>query len=292
MRKFVRRNRVSVIAGSAVATAVLLGLVTSTILFVENRASRRIAEGQRDQILRLSDANVLGTLAADVDELRPPHPGRIDAMRAWLVEADALASRLPTHRATLEALRGHAVVPSVPTRPASGVLVFVNQEDQFHYDHLSRLVAELERFVDPDPHVGAVARVRDRLAFATSVFEESIASQRDAWNDAIRSISNVDECPRYGGLVIAPQLGLVPVGRDADSGLWEFVHTRTGQAPLCAPDGRLIMAEETGIVLVLLPGSCYWMGMSKPANGAILAPRATCTPCNGVLFNPACNIAP
>jgi len=263
LRKFVRRNRVPVVAGSAVALAVVLGLVVSTTLFLQNRASRRVAEAQRDQILRLSDANVLAHLVATVDELRPPHPERVPAMEAWLADAEVLASRLPAHRATLEALRAHAVVLS--PAPADGATPpsFVSQEDQFHYDNLSRLVAELERFVDPDPHVGSIACVRERHAFAVSVVDETINTKRRDWNHAIRSISNVAECPRYGGLVLAPQIGLIPLGRDPASGLWEFVHTRTGTAPERDPDGRWIMAEETGIVLVLLPGACYWMGMSK-----------------------------
>ncbi|HXV13583.1 MAG TPA: bifunctional serine/threonine-protein kinase/formylglycine-generating enzyme family protein [Candidatus Krumholzibacteria bacterium] len=258
LRKFVRRNRVPVVAGTAVALAVVLGLVASTTLFLENRASRRVAEAQRDQILRLSDANVLAQLESTVDDLRPPHPERVPAMEEWLADADVLASRLPAHRATLAALRAHALHADAPAPPS-----FASQEDQFHFDHLSTLVADLERFVDPDPHVGSIARVRERHAFATSVMEESIHSKRREWNDAIRSIASIDESPRYGGLVIAPQVGLVPLGRDRASGLWEFVHIRTGKAPVRGRDGRWVMAEETGIVLVLLPGACYWMGMSK-----------------------------
>ena len=266
LRKFVRRNRASVVAGSAIAVAVVSGLVVSTTLFFENRASRRVAEAQRDQILRLSDANVLAQLVAAVDDLRPPHPERVPAMEAWLRDAEALGSRLPAHRATLDALRAHAIEPASPleskgaasTRPS-----FASQEDQFHYDHLSTLVADLDRFVDENPHRGEIALVRERLAFASSVLNESVTSKRQEWSEAIRSIASVAECPRYGGLVIAPQLGLIPVGRDPESGLWEFVHVRTGNAPARGPDGRLIVAEDTGIVLVLLPGSCFWMGMSK-----------------------------
>ncbi len=264
LQKFVRRNRVSVVAGAAVALAIVLGLVTSTTLFIQNRASRRIAEAQRDQILRLSDANVLAQLVTAAESLRPPHPERIADMEAWLGEADALASRLPTHRATLETLRAHALETSptaAGTRAAGSS--FASQEDQFHYDHLSTLVSDLERFVDPNPHVGTIARMRERLAFAQSVVDKSITSRRAAWNEAIHSIANVKECPRYGGFVIAPQVGLVPLGRDPESGLWEFAHLRTGVAPVRGPDGRWIIAEETGIVLVLLPGSCFWMGMSK-----------------------------
>jgi formylglycine-generating enzyme required for sulfatase activity len=266
LRKFVRRNRVSVVAGTAVAVAVVSGLVVSTTLFIENRASRRVAEAQRDQILRLSDANVLAQLVAAVDDLRPPHPERVPAMEAWLRDAESLASRLPAHRATLDALRAQAIEPAAAPGSSAAQKAqpsFASQEEQFHYDHLSTLVADLDRFVDDDPHRGEIALVRERLAFATSVLNESVTSKRDEWNDAIRSIASVGECPRYGGLVIVPQLGLVPVGRDPESGLWEFVHVRTGNAPARGPDGRLIIAEDTGIVLVLLPGSCFWMGMSK-----------------------------
>ncbi len=261
LRKFVRRNRVPVLAGTAVALAVVLGLITSTTLFFQNRASRRVAEAQRDQILRLSDANVLAQLVGAVDDLRPPLPAKIPDMEAWLDEAESLASRLPTHRATLEALRAQALDAGAGKGGAKPS--FASYEEQFHYDHLSTLVADLERFVDPNPHVGAIACVRDRLAFASAVTDETVTSKRREWNDAIRSIANVDECPRYGGLVIAPQTGLVPIGRDPQSGLWEFVHVRSGVAPARGPDGRLIMAEETGVVMVLLPGGCYWMGMSK-----------------------------
>ncbi|HEX6791295.1 MAG TPA: bifunctional serine/threonine-protein kinase/formylglycine-generating enzyme family protein [Candidatus Krumholzibacteria bacterium] len=256
LMKFVRRNRAAVISGTVVALALILGLATSTVLFLENRASRHLAEAQRDEILRLSDANVLTRLADEARDLRPPHPDMAPAMQDWLARADALAGRLPLHRKTLEQLRSEGV-------PGDGGAVhFADQQREFHYLHLEQLVTDLERFVDPDPRTGAIARIRDRLAFAGTVRERSIDSQRDAWRDAIRSIADPRECPRYGGLVIQPQMGLVPLGRDAGSGLWEFAHLRSGEPARRGPDGRLIMAEETGIVLVLLPGDCFWMGMS------------------------------
>ncbi len=264
LQKFVRRNRVPVVAGTAVALAVLLGLVVSTTLFLQNRASRRVAEAQRDQILRLSDANVLEQLEGGVDELRPPHPDRVGAMDAWLEKAEELASHLPAHRTTLDALRAIALKSTNSTAEGVGsTMAFANQEDQFHYDHLSQLVAGLERFVDPDPHVGAIARVRERLAFAKAVEPESVDAHRREWNDAIRSIADVAECPRYGGLVVAPQVGMVPIGRNSETGLWEFLHVRSGVAPIRDRAGHIVMTEDAGIVMVLLPGDCFWMGMSK-----------------------------
>jgi serine/threonine protein kinase/formylglycine-generating enzyme required for sulfatase activity len=261
--KFISRNRGPVIAGAAVALTITLGFITSTSLFLENRRSRHLAEEQRDEILRLSDATVLDQLVAGIDGLRPPHPEMIPAMKAWLVKADQLAARLALHRKTLATLRAEGV--SVPTAgdSATATIHFADQQRQFHYEHLVKLVADLDRFVDSNPHVGAIARIRERFAFAETIYDRSIGSHRGGWNDAIRSISSTAECPLYGGLVIAPQIGLVPIGRDPASGLWEFVHLRSGVPPKRAPDGRIIMAEETGIVLILLPGRCFWMGMSS-----------------------------
>ncbi|HKW15812.1 MAG TPA: bifunctional serine/threonine-protein kinase/formylglycine-generating enzyme family protein, partial [Candidatus Krumholzibacteria bacterium] len=261
LAKFVRRNRLAVISSTAVALALILGLATSTTLFVENRASRRLAEAQRDEILRLSDANVLARLVDEVSDLRPPHPEKAAAMREWLARAQSLAERLPLHRRTLDELRSQGT--SVPGQNgAAPSIEFSDQEREFHYLHLKQLVADLEVFVDPDPHVGAIARVRDRLAFAESIRERSIDAPRAAWSAAIHSIADTRACPRYGGLVIEPQIGLLPLGRDAESGLWEFAHLRSGKPALRGSDGKLIMAEETGIVLVLMPGDCFAMGMS------------------------------
>jgi hypothetical protein len=35
--------------------------------------------------------------------------------------------------------------------------------------------------------------------------------------------------PKYGGLKLEPQLGLLPIGLDPESGLWEFAHLATGE---------------------------------------------------------------
>ncbi|MGH7150863.1 MAG: formylglycine-generating enzyme family protein, partial [Planctomycetota bacterium] len=76
----------------------------------------------------------------------------------------------------------------------------------------------------------------------------------------IVSIRDRAQCPIYGGLEIAPQVGLLPIGRDSGSGLWEFAHLQTGEAAERGADGRLVLKEETGLVLVLLPGGTFSMG--------------------------------
>ena len=51
-----------------------------------------------------------------------------------------------------------------------------------------------------------------------------------------------------------PQTGLVPLGRDPASRLFEFGHLRSGSIPRRDHDSNeLVRSEETGLVFVLLP---------------------------------------
>ncbi|MCY2959245.1 MAG: bifunctional serine/threonine-protein kinase/formylglycine-generating enzyme family protein [Planctomycetota bacterium] len=88
---------------------------------------------------------------------------------------------------------------------------------------------------------------------------------RAAWDAAIADIA---ASPRYGGLRIVPQLGLVPLGADPSSGLWEFWHVLSGSRPeRDVATQRWRITGDTGIVLVLLPGAVTSIGsreMSRP----------------------------
>ena len=67
--------------------------------------------------------------------------------------------------------------------------------------------------------------------------------------------------PRYGGLDLRPQRGLVPLGADPRSGLQEFAHLPSGDVPQRdARGGRLLLTPASGIVLVLIPGGTFRMG--------------------------------
>lgn len=67
----------------------------------------------------------------------------------------------------------------------------------------------------------------------------------------------------YRGLKIAPQRGLVPMGRDPDSRLWEFAGIETGPIPRRGADGRLALTPETGVLFVLLPGGTFTLGAER-----------------------------
>jgi formylglycine-generating enzyme required for sulfatase activity len=106
--------------------------------------------------------------------------------------------------------------------------------------------------------------VAKRLAFAEELESGFSPNGRYAlaWERDLPAIRAA-----YPGLALSPQMGLVPIGADPDSGLWEFAHLMTGAPAERGPDGKLVLSEETGVVLVLLPGGSFWMGAqsSDPA---------------------------
>lgn len=118
--------------------------------------------------------------------------------------------------------------------------------------HAWRNVLELEpQFSD---HGGGLLRaMEERDARARTLHERSIATYAREWSTAIDAIADRGLCPAYGGLVITPQLGLVPLGADLASGLWEFGHVESGAIPERRADGGLVLDEHSSVVLVLLP---------------------------------------
>ncbi len=86
-----------------------------------------------------------------------------------------------------------------------------------------------------------------------------------SWPDAIAAIEASD---RYGGIKLQVHEGLQPIGMDAQSKLWEFVHLASGAKGKEIPTrdlatGRIVPDGDMGIVLVLLPGGTVWMGAQK-----------------------------
>jgi len=51
----------------------------------------------------------------------------------------------------------------------------------------------------------------------------------------------------------------VPLGKDHDSGLWEFAYLPSGELP-AFKDGHVVPSPEMAAVLVLVPACQFWMG--------------------------------
>ncbi|MFT7464049.1 MAG: serine/threonine protein kinase/formylglycine-generating enzyme required for sulfatase activity [Pseudohongiellaceae bacterium] len=148
---------------------------------------------------------------------------------------------------------------------------FASANDGWWYGQLLKLIAEIEAFADPAAGLmNGISREHGwgmslRMAFATDIEGQTVTDPEAArrWTEAIASIADPARCPLYEGLQLAPQLGLLPIGRDPDSGLWEFWHVMSGDEPLRGADGRLHLEEASGLVLVLIPGGNFWMGAQR-----------------------------
>ncbi len=144
---------------------------------------------------------------------------------------------------------------------------FAEEDDQWWHAQMQKLRAGLESFADERTglmrgvsaqHGWGVAR---RMDFAATIQERSVSGS-DAvrrWSEVIESIAASD---KYRGMKspITPQLGLLPIGEDPDSHLWEFAHLQTGEPARRGADGKLVPAEEMGLVLVLIPGGTFHRG--------------------------------
>lgn len=148
---------------------------------------------------------------------------------------------------------------------------FDTPEEDWQHSVLAELIGNLERL-----EVGLLAEdattadhgwsLPKRLAFARDLeagFGEG-GEYAAAWALALPAISAA-----YPGLDLKPHMGLVPIGADPASGLWEFAHLMTGVPAERSTDEKLLIREESGLVMALVPGSTFLMGaQSSSSTGA------------------------
>lgn len=144
---------------------------------------------------------------------------------------------------------------------------FDDAQERWWCVQLTQLVSGLKEFADERRgglfSSGTSAKhgwgIVKRAEFARSIAARSIdgSEARSRWNAAIIAIA---ANPNYGGLKLSPQLGLLPIGEDPVSRLWEFAHLATGAPAERGADGKLVLKEDTGLVFVLIPGGSFWMG--------------------------------
>jgi formylglycine-generating enzyme required for sulfatase activity/serine/threonine protein kinase len=288
-RKWVVRNKGLAVTTLVALSVILAGTTTASVVLsnknkalgIANNASQAselkaleneklakhsaaIAEERASRILRLSDLKRHQELMKQADLLWPAHPEKIPALEAWLAQAQDLITRLPQHRAALDQLREAGVAAQAGVGSAGNAWSFAKPEDAWLHDLQAELVSDLETFSDPNR--GRIADVTKRLEFARTVEPLTVSGEEASalWNKAIGSIADVAVAPRYGGLKLRPQIGLLPLGQDRASGLWEFAHLQTGVPAIRNPDtGTLELTEQSGIVFVLIPGGTFEMGAQR-----------------------------
>ena len=272
--RWAQRNPALATAVGGLFAVLTIGFAVAMALLSASLQERSAKEAALADYERLVDQPRLDRLIKEARDLWPGHPDDTVRLKSWIDRASDLATPQDRHRQLVNDLRAHAVLApsggsrehpaSRPTSMDPNMWRFESESDQFKHDTTARLIAALEAFADPDPAKGLIASVRWRFAAANSI---DLAA---TWAAAIRSIADSRECPAYGGLRITPQRGLIPIGRDSSTRLWEFVHVQTAAAgldpvPKRDEDDRFVVTEWMGVVLVLLPGATFNMGAVKPS---------------------------
>jgi serine/threonine protein kinase/formylglycine-generating enzyme required for sulfatase activity len=132
---------------------------------------------------------------------------------------------------------------------------------QFLHDTATSVERSLTEFCESPTSLLQVLERQRREIEAELVRQ---AERAESWQRVAREVAIE---PRYGGLELSPQFGLVPLGRDPGSGWQEFYHSgsgpTSGEAPVRGPDGKLALLVDSGIVFVLLPGGRCLLGAQK-----------------------------
>lgn len=140
-----------------------------------------------------------------------------------------------------------------------------NTRARWWHNQVTSLIADIDSLSTPEVGLLTESGVSEehgwsvvhRLKF-TQRIEESFADGGEyaqRWSTAKPELDAA-----YPELNIQPQLGLVPIGTDPASKLWEFWNVLSGAEPMRDDDGALIIEEESGLVFVLLRGGKFWMG--------------------------------
>jgi formylglycine-generating enzyme required for sulfatase activity len=236
--------------------------------------AQEVAARHPEHLRALEALRERGTASIDRDPGTDPAMDQVLHLRRVRGAAIAEGSRLPegdparselAETARIAGARLARLEEGLASRP---VYRFERPEDQWLHDRLARLVLEIEALTRGTGSDGTVASMTRRLGEGREIERKTIIDASAAWASAIAEIGDVKKCPHYGGLVIAPVFGLVPIGRDPGSGLHEFAHVPSGDPPVRDRDGRLVLTEESSIVLVLVPGGRTRMGARLPAAGA------------------------
>jgi serine/threonine protein kinase/formylglycine-generating enzyme required for sulfatase activity len=234
--RFVRRHRREVAVGALGVLGLLVALV-----YISVQALRLSRELDSFDVLarELEVASLYRTAEA---ELWPEVPERLHDIAAWQHSVRAVEADVPTFRALLDGIR------------------FENPRDGYLHDHIVGLLASIEALTAPG---GPVEQVAQREAWARGLHALTIdepAPPAVPWPEAIAGIADRSQCPAYDGLVIEPQLGLLPLGRNPGTGLWEFAFPRPGEALPERVEGRWRVADDTCMVFVLVPGGSFQQG--------------------------------
>ena len=218
-------------------------------------ASKKLDAATEEQRQQLADTNEQLTVLENQQELGARDELRVESLKEKKETFGATLAANIERRSELEQQRA-ALMATIEERVTWR---FSDPRDQIRHDGLLELVKGLDALTGPGaPGSATLQAMESRLEFAHTVEKRSVHDHQVAWSVATERIA---KSALYGGLSLRPQTGLIPLGPDPDSKLEEFAHLQTG-TPLVRDEqtGKLVLAEDSGLVLVLIPGGSFTMG--------------------------------
>ncbi|QDV09233.1 Serine/threonine-protein kinase PknA [Planctomycetes bacterium Poly30] len=192
-----------------------IAVLSSALVVTASALAMARKESARAQAA--GDQALLPLLLEEVAQLWPREPATVPQFERWLERAEAVSTSGLTSAERIE-------------RP---------EERRVFTAQLSELPASIDA-------------VRTRLQEANTVLERTVQQYADEWYAAAE---RVHADPRFHGLELVPQIGLIPLGRDPRSEFEEFAIADIGSVPQRdSRSGDLVLEEDAAPVLVLLPG--------------------------------------
>ncbi len=213
----------------------------------------------RDQIQPLAEKEA-------ADELTPREERSLRDLRTRAVAAEEALAQARVRTEALE--REQAELQQATSVKFSWV--FEDEGDQLRHDKLRDLLVGLEAMTaERSSRQVTVQGMEARLTLARDLKRRAEDEDAIAWERCVDDLARPE--PPYNGLSLDPIPGLVPLGRDQGSDLWEFWHVSSGECPQWEGEplggGRVRLDPSSGaegMVLVLIPGGSFTMGAWQP----------------------------
>jgi hypothetical protein len=220
---------------------------------VAPQAAKQEAEAKLAQLDPLALVADYEKLVAEEATLGPGYPDQRDAILDWLRRAESLLAQrelLATMIASAQPAESSAAERDAAPGTARSLATSLG-------DLLGKL-PQLE---------GLVPEMQRRKLWSEAVGPATLShpKARVSWAEARKAVA---ASPKYAGQDIPlpdrDVWGMVPIGENPQSGLWEFYDLRSAwdgssnvaamEIPRHEPDGKLKVAGTMGVVWVLLPG--------------------------------------
>jgi len=260
--RWVRRNRA--VAASLVLAflSLAIGLGVAAWFLRETRTALARNESLLSEVTELADLSLANDLIAEEPELWPATSALAPRIKRWLDLATSLESRAEQHRASLAAVRERTRL-SAPLREQAELAAPTT--NQWMERQLTAIGARIDEIRALKP------ALEERYELASTLHDVTVGDVARDWEAVARRLADDPRFRDRDGrpVQIEPQLGLLPLGPDPDSGLEEFGHPQTGRPPERDPEtGELVITPESSVVLVLVPGGRTRVGAgSATADG-------------------------